>query len=56
MKLIEITDKNNRIHYINPNQITRVFVQKDDTVTIIMSDGGDINTKITYQDLLKLLS
>jgi hypothetical protein len=56
MKLIEIKDKRNMVHYINPNQITQVFVQKDNTVTIIMSDGGEISSQLNYEEFMKLFS
>lgn len=56
MKLIAIKDRINRTQYININHITRVFEQTSDTLTIILSDGGSIETKLSYSEFLELVS
>jgi hypothetical protein len=44
------------IHYINLNQFTQVFLQKDNTITIIMSDGSEISSQLNYEEFIKLFS
>lgn len=56
MKLVEIKDKKKNVYYINPNQITKVYIQKDNTITINLSDGDFIITNLSYEKFMASIS
>lgn len=57
MKLIQVTDLQNSIFNINPNQITRVEeYPTSNTIVIHFSDGFGLKSNITLKQLLFLIS
>ncbi len=56
MRLITITDRQNKIHHINTDFIVRIETQKDGTVTIWDVNNFNINTYLDYFEFLQALS
>jgi hypothetical protein len=56
MKLIQVTDLQNFVFNINPNQITRVEeYSKSNTIVIHFSDGFGLKSNISLAQLLFLI-